>query len=643
MANEDAKAKDAAMELAEDARDADWEFPSFTAEMFRGDFRWDLLHPYPEQDEEDKKIGDELIAKIRVVLEEHLDPIEVDETREYPKKVLEELAKIGIFGMKIGKEYGGLGLTVTNYSRILGFISSYCQSTVTWVSAHQSIGVPEPLKHFGTKEQKEKYLPRFAKGEISAFALTEPDVGSDPAKMTTTGTPSEDGSYYLLNGRKLWCTNGPDADIIVVLAKTPPKIKNGKEIPQITAFVVETDTPGLTVANRCQFMGLAGLSNGEIVFNNVKVKAEDVIGKPGMGLRIALTTLNTGRLGVPAAGTGACKHLLADLRKWCNDRVQWGRPIGEHQSISRLISNYAADVFAMQSLVSLTCAFADNKNADIRLEAAAAKYFCTEKTWSALDDVLQVVGGRAYETAKSLHARGEYPFVIERFLRDSRVGRIFEGSSQVMHLIMAREAMDTHFKVMMPIIMPKKNEKRSKLSLIIAAIKFYAGWYPKVWMPASTDFKVKHLSGTNQDHLAYTARACKRLARKLFHTMGKYQAKLEFEQVILGNFVDVGTDLFVMAATLARAEACLAKNPEDRTPDELADLFCKNARQRIEASFKAVSKNHNKTFNKVARSFLDGKYEWMATDIYGDLPPGYRNFADNQVEIQAPEDMAATE
>ncbi|MFA6243697.1 MAG: acyl-CoA dehydrogenase family protein, partial [Candidatus Hydrogenedentales bacterium] len=262
MATLENKDKQKAMDLAEEARQEEWKFPSFTAELFRGNFRWDLMHPYPLQDPEDKRIGDEYIAKVREVLERAVDPIEIDRTGEYPKSALKALADIGAFGMKISKDYGGLGLSQTNYSRVLSVMGSYCQSTTTWVSAHQSIGVPQPLKMYGTEEQKKKFLPRVARGEISAFALTEPDVGSDPAKMTTVATPSEDGSYYLLNGEKLWCTNGPDADILVVMAQTPPKMVNGKERPQISTFIVEKDMPGFTVERRCGFMGLKGLSNG---------------------------------------------------------------------------------------------------------------------------------------------------------------------------------------------------------------------------------------------------------------------------------------------------------------------------------------------------------------------------------------------
>src|SRR5512145_1550103 len=244
----DTKAKDVAMQLAEDARQADWEAVSFTAEVFKGNFRWDLLHPFPAQSAEDKRIGDEYIEKIRPVIEKYIDPWDIDEKGEYPREALDAMAAIGLFGMKIPKEYGGLGLSVTNYARVLGLVGSYCSNTVTYLSAHQSIGVPQPLREFGTEEQKRKYLPRLARGELSAFALTEPDVGSDPARMTTIATPTEDGKAFILNGDKQWCTNvtDPKTKLIAVLARTPDKeLPNGKKVPQISCLVVETDWPGV--------------------------------------------------------------------------------------------------------------------------------------------------------------------------------------------------------------------------------------------------------------------------------------------------------------------------------------------------------------------------------------------------------------
>ena len=634
------EAKDKAMELAEEARETEWKFPSFTAELFKGNFRWDLVHPYPMQSPEDKKIGDDFIAQLKEVCEKYIRPDEIDRTGEYPQEALQALAEIGTFGMNIAKEYGGLGFSKVNYCRVLHFLGSYCSNTVTWVSAHQSIGAPQPLKLFGTEEQKKKFLPRMAKGEISAFALTEQDVGSDPARMSTTAVLSEDGEHYILNGRKLWTTNGPAADIVVVMANIPGKVVRGKERLQITTFIVEKTMPGYSVEHECDFLGIRGISNGVLRFDNMKVPKENMIGEPGKGLRIALTTLNTGRLGLPASSTGGAKKAVQELERWINERIQWGVPIGKHQTIARYSSTIAADTFAMDSIVWLASSFADRGNADIRLEAATAKLFCTETSWRIIDDFLQVRGGRGYETAHSLHARGDHPVAAERWLRDARIGRIFEGSTQVMYLIMSREAMDTHFKLVMPILQPKPGQKESKFQLIMKAAKYYMKWYPRLYFPSAQSYNVKYLNPSNQAHLPYIERTARRLARKLFHTMGKYKEKLEFEQCILANFVEIGVDLFAMAATLSHAEAKLAENPNDQTPQELADLFCKNAQVRIERNFKAVRKNHNSMYDKVTETLMKGEFGWLyGQDVYLDVAPEFRA----EVEAVAPAAEAAAE
>jgi len=629
----DTKDKDVSMQLAEDARQAEWENVSFTAEVFKGSFRWDLLHPFPAQSAADKRIGDEYIEKIRPVIEKFVDPWKIDAEGEYPPEALDAMAAVGLFGMKIPKEYGGLGFSVTNYGRVLGFLGSYCGSTVAYVSAHQSIGVPQPLKEFGTEEQKRKYLPRLARGEISAFALTEPGVGSDPARMATTARLSADGKHYLLNGDKLWCTNvtDPKTTLIAVLARTPDKVlPNGRALPQISCFVVETAWPGVERVRRSRFMGLRGIGNGVIAFKDVKVPVENLIGKPGEGLKIALATLNVGRLGIPAAAIGGGMALVEDAKWWTSTRQQWGQPVGKHQAVAKMVANYMAQLFAMKAMVGVACSFADHKNADIRLEAAAAKYFCSETLWKMYDDYLQVRGGRGYENAQSLYARGDRPVAVEMGLRDARINRIFEGSSQVMHLIMAREALDTHAMIMMPILQPKPGQKVSKGDAVMKAAAFYSTWLPKLFMPGTGGrLDAPHLNERNRKHLAYAAKTSKLLARRLFATMAKYGPKLEKEQIILANFVDIGVDLFVMGATLSYADHLVGLNKDDQSSQELADLFCREARRRIEGNFRAVKGNFNRSYDKVAGLLMDGKLGWLAEGSIEPIPPQYRDWIKN--------------
>src|SRR5947208_684873 len=298
----------------------------------------------------------------------------------------------------------------------------------------EASGVPQPLLILGTEQQKEKYLPRVARREISAFALTEWNAGSDPANMSLKAELSEDGSEYILNGEKLWCTNLIKAGVLVVMARTAPKMVNGKERKQISAFIVDVDSPGLEITYRCRFMGLRALYNGIVKFTNVRVPRENLIAKEGQGLKVALTTLNTGRLTIPAACVGLSKRLLEICRKWAKERVQWGVPIGQHAAIAGKIAEMAGNVFAMEAMTFLTSALVDRKAGDLRIETAMCKMWATETTWRISDDAMQVRGGRGYETAQSLAGRGEEAITVERFLRDCRINTIFQGSSAIMQL-----------------------------------------------------------------------------------------------------------------------------------------------------------------------------------------------------------------
>jgi len=289
---------------------------------------------------------------------------------------------------------------------------SYCSNCAALLSAHQSIGIPSPLLKFGTDDQKRRFLPRCAAGEISAFALTEAGVGSDPARMATTAEPTSDGEHFILNGNKLWCTNGTVAKLLVVMAKTPPKMKRGRSVNQTTAFIVEADAPGVEVTHRSRFMGLKALYNAEIKFTNVKVPRADIIAGEGKGLRVALTTLNTGRLTLPANCLGAIRACINFVKPWANERVQWGAPIGKHAAIADKIASMSSMTFAIDAMTSLTSLLVDRGKTDIRIEAAMCKMFGTEKAWDIIYDTMQVIGGRAYETAQSNTDRGDYPYPV---------------------------------------------------------------------------------------------------------------------------------------------------------------------------------------------------------------------------------------
>ncbi len=600
-----------AMEVAESARESQWTKASFAQQLFMGTFDTSSFKKFPRQTPEDKKIGDEFVAKVEAFLLANLDAEEVDASRTIPDHVIKGLFEMGVFAMKVPKEYDGLGFSQVNYNRTMMMIASHCGSTAVLVSAHQSIGVPQPLKLFGTEAQKKQWFPRFRKNAISAFALTEPSVGSDPSKMITTATKTPDGKHFLINGEKLWCTNGPIADLIVVMCKTDPKIVNGKERQQITAMVVEKSMPGIVVTHRCDFMGIRAIQNGLIKFNDVKVPVENVLWGEGKGLKLALTTLNTGRLTLPAACTGMAKQCLSICRRWGNERVQWGLPIGQHEAGREKLAFISSTTLAMEAVSWLTSHWADQHDVDIRIEAAMAKLFCSEMAWKIVDMTMQMRGGRGYEKASSLKGRGEAPYPVERMMRDCRINMIIEGTSEIMKLFLAREAMDPHLKLATDIL--KNNPVGVKMKAGAKLASFYSGWYLNQWVNSSLWSQHDEM-GALASHYQYAHSTAHRLARTIFHYMGLYRDKLERKQVILGHLMDIGTELFAMAATCSYAKA-LSDEGQGQTPIALADLFCRDAARRVEHHFKSLGNNDDKLMNSVAKQVLAGDMKWLEQGI----------------------------
>jgi hypothetical protein len=617
-----------ARDVVEASREAEWKRPSFGKQLFLGDFQIDLIHPQPRLDAEAIEKGERFLAELQAVLTEVADPLEIEREAKIPDHVVDALKRIGALGMKVPPEYGGLGLSQVYYSKALALAGVWHSSLCTLLSAHQSIGVAEPLRMFGSEEQRRKWLPLVAKDHLSAFLLTEPGVGSDPARMESTATPlgpevaaapvdddmvatPVEGGYSI-SGRKLWATNGTVADIVVVMAKVP---KSEGHRGGISAFVLPYTTEGITIQHRNSFMGLRGIENSVTLLENVFVPEENLIAREGDGLRIALSTLNTGRLALMAIAVGASKWATKVAREWAGERVQWGRPIGKHDAVAQKLAFIAGSAFGLEAMLDVSARLADNKRNDIRIEAALCKVYGSELSWRVVDELMQVRGGRGYETAESLKARGEKPVPVEQCMRDMRVNRIFEGSSEIMHLLIAREAVDTHLQAAGGLLMGDGNAKAKTDAAMKAGI-FYAKWLPQLAVGKGQNPRSYDEFGPLASELRYVERASRKLARSTFYGMARWQAKLEQKQTFLGRIVDIGAELFAISSAVVYADRLGRERPERKDEAiELAQLFCSMAKRRADTLFHELWANDDDARHAAARKVLDGRYTWLEEGI----------------------------
>ncbi len=554
--------------------------PAFARELFLGRVRHDLL-ALPEGDPRELEAEEELfLSRLRDFCEKEVDSTEIERADRIPDHIIEGLKDLGAMSIKMPRRYGGLGLSSRCYHRALMLTSTTHPALSELLGAHQAIGLAQPLALFGTDEQKQEFLPRCVR-EITAFALTEADVGNDPYRIHTTAVHDSATDTYVLDGVKIWTTNGVIADLLVVMALVGP---SDGDAGGMTAFIVDTDSPGVTVEHRSSFLGLRGLENGCIRLHRVMVPACHRIGEVGAGLDIALAAQDTGRLSLPAVSAAAAKWSLSVARQWSAARVQWDRPIGEYEAVAGKLAYIAATAFALEAMVEVTGRRTEGGDTDTRLDAELAKLFATEHACLVADELVQIRGGRGYETAESAVARGERGIPVEQLLRDVRVGRIFDGSTEALRGFIAHDLLEADG------------------SSTGASESARAGVPSRDAEPGN---------GGLADHLAYIERISRHLAHLLNLATAELPTVLE-RQRHLGRIVDIGAELYAMSVTCVYARALAGAGDTSTT---LADAFCHQSRLRVEALLDRIKDNSDERDRDLARSVLAGSCTWLEKGV----------------------------
>jgi hypothetical protein len=596
---------------------------SFMAGLFVGRPDFNLLLPPPESPEE-AATGEAYCRQIEAFLKNQVDPDEIERTAKIPEHVLKGLFALGAFGMKIPKEYGGLGFSYTNYGRVLTLIASWSNILSLTVAVPQSIGIAMPILLFGNEAQKKTYLPRVAREEISAFALTEPMTGSDAANIQTSAVLDRSGEYFIVNGEKLWCTNGPIARYITLIARVPAKqvlrdgtpawmpVRDGETSDDRvhTAFILDMQTAGVTVRQRCQFEGCRGIENAWMTFRDVRLPIENVIGDIGKGLRYALTILNVGRaISIPAICLGMAKQAWQPTLDRANTRITFKKPLAERQTQLMRIGRMATELFAMEAMASLIWRMADQKAYDIRIEAAVAKIFCSERAIQFLRDAQIIFGGMGYETADSKRVRGEPAFIIEQLVRDAEMYRIGEGATDILRPFVAREGLNPHLERARAYLRDDAT-RVERGTEVMRLIRYYVPWYLDQWKSKALPDRSEFQHSKIRDKLLYVERTSRCLARAILYAMVLHREALQDDQGRQNRIEEIASDLLTIAATTLHAGA----KPHTSThegPRELADEFFRQAKARIAGNIRQLIHNDDPAAMGIGQRALGGRYAFL--------------------------------
>ncbi len=620
---------------------------SFMAGLFAGmpDFSLLLM---PEESPEEKTAWEEFRPRLETFLTTHVDPDEIERTARIPDSVLKGLFALGAFGMKIPRQYGGLGFSYTNYGRALMLMASWSNALALTVAVPQSIGIAMPILMFGSEEQRRTYLPLVAREAVSAFALTEPITGSDAANIATEAILDATGTMFVVNGEKLWCTNGPIARYVTLIARVPAKrtqqngqtawepVPNGEGADEQvhTAFILDMQASGVHIRQHCQFEGCRGIENAHMTFTDVHIPAENVIGEVGRGLKYALSILNVGRaVSIPAICLGMAKQAWQPTLDRANQRLTFQKPLGIRQTQRMRLGRMASNLFAMEALALTAWRMADQHAFDVRIEAALVKLFCSETTIQFLKDAQVIFGGMGYETAHSKWLRGEPAFGIEQLVRDAEMYRIGEGATDILRPFVAREGLNLHVERAGHLFDEHTRGVRQFIEFR-RLLKFYAPWYVSQWRRRRLPLHPAFRHPKVRSNLLFVERASRRLARTTFYAMLLHRQSLRDDQGRQNRIEMIGEDLLVIAATALYAGT---QERIDAHPEvwDLAEEYFREAKDRLEQNLHELIRNQDAGVTSVGVKALSGRYAALHNGI---IRRGLQDYVRRERALKAEEE-----
>lgn len=561
---------------------------SFTKALFHGKIVENFIFPFPSMDKEEQSNLEILIESINKFCEKNVDPTQIDKDHKIPDEVYKGLGELGMFGLIIPEKYGGFGLSMMGYCRCMQEIAKYDASITTMLMAHQSIGL-KGIIMFGTEEQKKKYLPDLAKGKlIAGFGLTEPTAGSDAHSIKTKAEKM--GDYWLLNGQKIWTTNGGVGHIFTLFARTEVEVK-GKKEDRITAFIVERSMEGFENGPEEEKMGIRGSSTTSLYFNDVKVPNENVLGEVGHGFKYAMEILNTGRLGLAAGSVGGCRKLIDLCLEEAQKRKQFGRPILGFGMIKEKIAHMILDVYALESTTYLTAGLIDDGIPDYSLESAICKILGAEDIWKTIDEAIQIHGGNGYMM--------DLP--LQRVLRDGRIFRIFEGTNEILHLFIALSGMQSPGNRLKEVSQAMKDPIKS-LGLLS---EFAIDWVKKRSIGGDTITKSHPLLKREATLAEDYTLALSKIAEALLLRHGKEIVEKQFAQHRIAKWT---INLYIIFAVISRATKKLNEAGEGKGNNDL--LIAKAVCARSSAIIKGIMKEMDRNIDEDLKEIVSISSEY---------------------------------